>query len=118
MNIEKYIIVGPTDTDSYNIIHHPQYFVWIEEAILEWLISAYGSLEQVSYEICGFQCKFISPGVLHDSLLLQLIPKNRKRTDADEILKFQARILKKQGKSTVIEADFYVKVKGECDDGY
>ena len=39
MDFETTIIVGPTDTDSYNIIHHPQYFIWIEKVILEWLIS-------------------------------------------------------------------------------
>lgn len=116
MDIEKNIIVSPTDTDSYNIIHHPQYFIWIEEAILEWLIPAYGSLEQVSYEICKFQCKFISPGILYDNLVLQLILKSRKRTATDENIKFQVRIMKKQSKSSVIEADFYVKVKGKFDD--
>ena len=111
MDIEKSIIVNPIDTDSYNIIHHPQYFVWIEEAILEWLISAYGSLEQVSYEICRFQCKFISTGILYDNLVLRLIHKSRSRSDTDENNKFQAKIMKKQDKSTVIESDFYVKVK-------
>lgn len=116
MDIEKNIIVSPTDTDSYNIIHHPQYFIWIEEAILEWLISTYGSLERVSYEICKFQCKFISPGILYDNLALQLIPKGRKQTATDEIIKFQVRIMKKQTKSSVIEADFYVKVKGKFND--
>lgn len=115
MNIEKDIIVAPTDTDSYNIIHHPQYFIWIEEAILEWLISTYGSLEQVSYEISKFQCKFISPGKLHDSLVLQLIPKSRKCNDSDKNIKFQIRIITKQNKKTVIESDFYVKVKGKSD---
>lgn len=116
MDIEKNIIVSPTDTDSYNIIHHPQYFIWIEEAILEWLISTYGSLEQVSYDISKFQCKFISPGILYDNLVIQLILKNRKRTATDENIKFQARIVKKQNKSSVIEADFYVKVKGKFND--
>lgn len=116
MDIEKNIVVSPTDTDSYNIIHHPQYFIWIEEAILEWLISTYGSLEQVSYKIDKFQCKFLSPGILYDNLVLQLIPKSRKRTPADENIKFQARILKKHSKSSVIEADFYVRVKGKIND--
>lgn len=115
MDIEKNIIVTPTDTDSYNIIHHPQYFIWIEEAILEWLISTYGSLEQVSYEICKFQCKFISPGILYDSLVLRLIPKSRKRNDYYEDIKFQVRLMIKQSKKTVIESDFYVKVKGKTD---
>lgn len=118
MDIEKNIIVGPTDTDSYNIIHHPQYFIWIEKAILEWLISSYGSLEKVSYEICKFQCKFLSPGILYDHLVLQLRLKYRKHVDVAEDIKFQARIIKEQNKSSVIEADFYVKVKGEFGDGH
>lgn len=116
MDIEKNIIVSPTDTDSYNIIHHPQYFIWIEEAILEWLILNYSSLEQVSYEIDKFQCKFISPGILYDNLVLQLIYKSRKRTASEENIKFRARIIKKQNKSSVIDADFYVKVKGKFND--
>lgn len=110
MDIEKKIIVGPANTDSYNIIHHPQYFIWIEEAILEWILSFYGSLEQVSYEICKFQCKFISPGILYDDLVLQLFSKDRKHNGSDEIIKFQVRIVKQQSRSSIIEADFYAKV--------
>jgi acyl-CoA thioesterase FadM len=116
MDIEKKIIVGPTDTDSYNIIHHPQYFIWIEDAILEWLISTYRSLEQISYEIQKFQCKFISPGILYDDLLLQLNPKGKKFNNSDENIKFQVRIVKQKTKSSVIEADFFIRVKGKSDD--
>lgn len=116
MDIEKNIIVSPTDTDSYNIIHHPQYFIWIEEAILEWLISTYDSLEQVSYEISKFQCKFISPGMLYDILVLQFNLRSRNKTTTGENIRFQIRIIKKQSKSSVIEADFNVDIKGKIND--
>ena len=112
MDIEKRIIVRPTDTDSYNIVHHPQYFVWVEEAILECLISSYGSPEKLSYEINKFNCKFISPGLLYDELILRLIPKNRKSSETEETLNFRAKIIKAGSKATVIEADFFVNIRG------
>ena len=110
MDIEKKIIVGPTDTDSYNIIHHPQYFIWVEEAILEWLIASYGSMKDLSYEVSKFHCKFISPGLLYDTLHLRMLPKNRKRNLSEETVKFQVKIT--NDKTPVIEADFFVTVKG------
>lgn len=112
MNVVKKIRVGPTDTDSYNIVHHPQYFIWIEEAILEWLLSTFGNLHQISYEIGKFQCKFISPGILYDNLLLQLNPKGRKSTGSEETVKFQVRMFNEETKHSVIEADFFVAIKG------
>ena len=112
MDIEKRIIVRPTDTDSYNIVHHPQYFVWVEEAILEWLISSYGSPENISYEISKFNCKFISPGLLYDTLLLRLLPKGKKANDQQETVKFQVKLIKDSTKSPVIEADFFVNIRG------
>lgn len=114
MDIEKKIIVGPTDTDSYNIIHHPQYFIWVEEAILEWLILTYGSMDGLSYEVNQFHCKFISPGLLYHPLLLRLIPKNRKRNLPEESVKFQVRIMNEKTKASVIEADFFVTIKGSA----
>lgn len=112
MNIENRIIVGPTDTDSYNIVHHPQYFVWVEEALLEWLVSTYGSMENLSYEVSKFHCKFLSPGLLYDTLLLRMLPKNRKSNLTEEPVKFQVKIMNDKTKAPVIEADFFVTVKG------
>lgn len=111
MDIEKKIIVGPTDTDSYNIIHHPQYFIWIEKAILEWLISTYENINNIIYEISKFQCKFISPGILYDNLTLYLRCKGNKRLNDEDSIKFQVKILNQETKNTVIEADFFVKVR-------
>lgn len=112
MDIEKKITVGPTDTDSYNIIHHPQYFVWVEEAILQWLLSSYGSMENIRYEVSKFHCKFISPGLLYDTLLLRMLPKNRKSNATEETVKFQVKIINDKTKAPVIEADFFVNIKG------
>lgn len=112
MDIEKKIIVGPTDTDSYNIVHHPQYFIWVEEAILNWLISTYGSMEGLSYDVTKFHCKFISPALLYDSLLLRIIPKSRKSNLTEETVKFQIKLMKDATKAPVLEADFFVTIKG------
>lgn len=113
MDIEKKIMVGPTDTDSYNIIHHPQYIIWMEEAILEWLLSTYGNMEKLSYEISKVQCKFISPGVLYDNLLLQLRLKNRTVAHDDENMKFQVKIVNQKDKGSVLAADLFLTVKGK-----
>ncbi len=111
MDIEKRIIVCPTDTDPYNIIHHPRYFVWTEEAILEWLISDYGDLNKLSYEITEFRCKFISVGVLYDEMSLRLSPRKRKKAADGENIKFQVRITNLKNKNQVIDGEFFVRVK-------
>ena len=111
MDIEKRITVGPTHTDSYNIVHHPQYFVWIEEGIMEWLISTYGGMDGICYEISKFHCKFLSPGILYDSLLVRVIPKGRKGAQGEETVKFQGKILKDNTKAPVMEGEFVVKIK-------
>lgn len=111
MEIEKRITVCPTDTDPYNIIHHPQYFIWTEEAILEWLISDYGSPDEISYEITKFRCKFISVGVLYDELSLRLCPRGRKKDGDEEVVKFQVRITNLKNKNQVIDGEFFVRVK-------
>lgn len=90
MGLEKSLRVMPTDTDPYNIIHHPQYFVWIEEAVLEWLISDVGSLTEISYGIDNFSTKFISSGVLYDELILRLNLRSRKRLTAEKNLNFES----------------------------
>ena len=112
MDIEKRIIVGPTDTDSYNIVHHPQYFVWIEEAVLEWLLSTYGSLVNIGYEVEKFNCKFLSPGLLYDPLLLRLMPKGRSKTEQGETIKFQVKLMKDSTKAPVLEGMFFVNIRG------
>ena len=106
-------MVGPTDTDSYNIIHHPQYIIWMEEAILEWLISTYGNMEKLSYEISKVQCKFISPGVLYDNLLLRLRLKNRTAAHDDENMKFQVKIVNQKDQGSVLKAELFLTVKGK-----
>ncbi len=116
MDIEKRIIVGPTDTDSYNIVHHPRYFVWIEEAVLEWMLSTYGSLEKLSYEVGKFNCKFISPGLLYDPLLLRLMPKGKSKTEQGESIKFQVKIMKDNTKAPVIDGVFFVNVRGTANE--
>lgn len=113
MDIEKKIMVGPTDTDSYNIIHHPQYIIWMEEAILEWLLSTYGNMEKLSYEISKVQCKFISPGVLYDNLLLQLRFKNRTAAHDGENMKFQVKIVNQKDQGSVLKAELFLTVKGK-----
>ncbi len=113
MDFETTIIVGPTDTDSYNIIHHPQYFIWIEKVILEWLISTYGNIDGLTYEINKFQCKFLSPGVLNDKLTLRLRYKGKKALSDRACLKFQVSIANQTTRHPVIEADFFVKVSGK-----
>ena len=115
MDIEKRIIVGPTDTDSYNIVHHPQYFVWIEEAVLEWLLSTYGRPENLPYEISKFNCNFISPGLLYDPMLLRLMPKGRSKTEQGETIKFQVKIMKDSTKAPVLDGVFFVNVRGTAD---
>ncbi len=111
MDIEKRITVCPTDTDPYNIIHHPQYFIWTEEAILEWLISDLGNLNEISYEIIKFRCKFISVGVLYDELSLRLCPRGRKKAEGGEVIRFQVRVTNLKNKNQVIDGEFFVRVK-------
>ncbi len=109
MDFETQILVCPSDTDSYNIIHHPQYFVWVEQAILEWLDATYQGINNVSYEILKFQCKFLSPGLLYERLTLSLRCKGKKT--ADGVLKFQVKIIKQANKQPVLDGDFFVKVR-------
>lgn len=116
MDIEKKIIVGPTDTDSYNIIHHPQYFIWIEKAILEWLILTYGGIHELFYQINKFQCKFISPGILYDNLILQLRCKGKKATNNEENIRFQVKLINSKNGGSVMAADFFIKVKDKLND--
>ncbi len=111
MDYEKKILVCPTDTDSYNIIHHPQYLIWAEEAILEWLFSNLKSPDNLEYQMTKFQCKFISPGLLYDRLVLKLMHKGTKRDTDSQILKFHLTIIKELNNGIVIDADFFVKVK-------
>lgn len=115
MGFEKSLRVMPTDTDPYNIIHHPRYFVWIEEAVLEWLISDTGSLDGISYGIENFTCKFISSGVLYDELILRLNLRSRKKADGGEKYKFRVGITNKKTKKTLLEGDFLVGVSEKTD---
>lgn len=116
MDYEKKILVCPSDTDSYNIIHHPQYLIWSEEAILEWLFSNFDSLDNLDYQISNFQCKFLSPGLLYDRLVLKLINKREKLIDGYRTFKFHIRITKEKSNTLVVEADFFVKVEEQRND--
>ena len=102
MDFQQTIIVGPTDTDSYNIIHHPQYFIWIEKAIFEWLLSNYDNIEHSTYKIDKFQCKFLSPGNLYDRLTLYLRYKGKKILHDGANMKFQTKIINQRTRSPII----------------
>lgn len=111
MDIEKNIIVGPTDTDSYNIIHHPVYFIWTEQAILQWLLNTYKSLDLNTYKIEKIQSKFITPGKLYDELILYLHPKKR-----NERIQFQGRIINVETKKLLVEINFWVRIEGRTNE--
>ncbi len=108
MNIEKKILVGPTDTDPYNIVHHPVYFNWMEEAILQWILETYGSLNSISYQIDKFQCKFISPARLYDELILHLHSKRIGKS-----FLFQGKIIDKKNNTLCVDETFYLRIEGE-----
>ncbi len=111
MDIEKQILVGPTDTDPYNIVHHPVYFNWMEQAILQWILETYGSMNSISYTIEQFQCKFISSAKLYDELSLRLHPKRKE----NRIL-FQGKITNQKNNQLLVEESFFVRIEGESNE--
>lgn len=68
------IVVGPMDTDSYNIVHHPVYFVWAEAAIHHYFRSNPSEFLSITAEaeltIAGIRCKFNHPAKLYDELTI------------------------------------------------
>ncbi len=108
MDIEKKILVGPTDTDPYNIVHHPVYLNWMEEAILQWILEEYGSLKSISYRIEKFQCKFISPARLYDELILRLYLKRKGQS-----ILFQGKIINQNTNTLCVDENFWVRIEGE-----
>lgn len=61
-------LVGPTDTDSYHIVHHPRYLVWCEEAIYRFMQAHPEQYAADGYHMERMQCRFQSPARLHDTL--------------------------------------------------
>ena len=105
-----FITVGPTDTDSYNIVHHPMYFVWAEAAVYDYVMQNRSAFPQLR-EGSGFGCrleqlqsKFHMPGRLYDRLELQTVCKTS--CGADGLSRFAVRICR--------EADHGLLVSMTC----
>lgn len=97
------VTVGPTDTDSYNIVHHPMYLVWCEAAIYQYLLANPETYPVTEYEIRHFSCKFQSPARLHDRLNAVVVCAAQRQ---DEPTQFRVQLSNAETGAVVVNAKF------------
>ena len=114
------IRVGPVDIDSYNIVHHPQYLIWCEKAILQWMEEYAPNKERYKrniyrYVVKKFECKFCNPAEFDDEL--QICVKAIKKDLTKDMLsedrenwKFHIRIENAATKARVIDGEFEIRI--------
>ena len=108
--------VGWTDTDSYQIVHHPVYLIWIEKAILEELATHLEKYALVSspalLRIVSFRAKFSHPSFLGSHVAVRVKPLDRKNivTGQNSFFRFSIQIDDLSNKHLLLTATVAVKV--------
>lgn len=108
--------VGWADTDSYQIVHHPVYLIWIEEAILEEI-----SIHPREYvlesppallRIISFRAKFIHPAFLGSHVTIRVKPLDRKPIgkEKNSFFRFSVQIDDLSNKQLVLTANVTVDI--------
>lgn len=108
------VTVGSTDTDSYNIVHHPMYFVWSEAAVYDYVRQERAAFPQLP-EGSAFTCKleqlrskFQTPGHLYDRLELQTVCKSV--CDADGLSRFSVNICREEDHGLLVSMSCAVRL--------
>lgn len=97
------VTVGPTDTDAYNIVHHPMYFIWAEAAIYRYMLeNPVDATAHMDFSIAEIHCKFSRPARLHDQLSIFTKPKLRRLENGN--LQFDVKIINTRQRYNVLVA--------------
>lgn len=108
------VTVGPADTDSYNIVHHPMYFVWFEQAIYRYITEHPADFAaRTDFTIVGFQCKFSRPAKLHDKLAVSARPKPHPAANGNP--QFEVRIVNALQRYPVLSANVEIRLSQQTE---
>lgn len=109
------IRVGVTDLDSYNIVHHPQYLIWCEKAIWEWMREWASEKEMEGiglFDVKKVVCKFCGAARLGEMLEIYVKENAKEEEFGGDKRKFSVRIENTVTKARVLEGDFEIAVRG------
>lgn len=95
------VTVGPADTDSHNIVHHPVYLVWCEAAVYQYLLADPAAFPVREYEIRHLSCKFHTPARVHDRLNAVVACAKPKQ---DEPVQFRVQLTNAETGAVVVSA--------------
>lgn len=105
------ITVGPADTDAYNIVHHPMYFIWAEAAIYRHMAENMAdTLSQRDFTIAAIHCKFNRPARLHDQLSIFTKPRTRPLDNGN--LQFEVKIVNTRQRYPVLTGVMEIRPMG------
>jgi acyl-CoA thioesterase FadM len=116
MNHNRTVIyrVLPGDTDSYEIVHHPNYFVWFEYAIREDMLSRYEEADgicNITCEIIDIRTRFITAAVEGD--LIGIVAEYKGSCDDGQYIEYDLKCIREQDHRIINKAHARVKADYE-----